>query len=72
MVMVSAGTHHGNNVPFRRSSTAKHLVWPADILEERLAAIDRENPIIPYCGGAIAATVVAFACPHRAGWGSGV
>jgi len=35
--------------------------WPADVLEEKLAAIDRDRPIISYCGGAIAATVVAFA-----------
>ncbi len=35
--------------------------WPAEILEQRLEAIDRNRPIISYCGGAIAATVVAFA-----------
>ena len=35
--------------------------WPAEVLEQRLAAIDRDRPIISYCGGAIAATVVAFA-----------
>jgi thiosulfate/3-mercaptopyruvate sulfurtransferase len=35
--------------------------WPAEVLEQRLAGIDRDRPIISYCGGAIAATVVAFA-----------
>ncbi len=35
--------------------------WSAEILKERLADIDRDRPIISYCGGAIAATVVAFA-----------
>ena len=35
--------------------------WPAEILEQRLEDIDRDRPIISYCGGAIAATVVAFA-----------
>ena len=63
MVMVLGGTHHGaTNVPFRSLVDGETSVfWPADILEERLAAIDREHPIILYCGGAIAATVVAFA-----------
>ena len=50
------------NVPFRSLVDGEtSAFWPADILEERLAAIDREHPIISYCGGAIAATVVAFA-----------
>jgi thiosulfate/3-mercaptopyruvate sulfurtransferase len=35
--------------------------WPAEILEQRLSGIDCDRPIISYCGGAIAATVVAFA-----------
>ena len=62
------------NVPFRSLVDGEtSAFWPADILEERLAAIDREHPIIFVLrwgdsgdGGRICS------CPHRAGRGSGV